>query len=404
MLPREAHEGAWLLKDIGSGQPLLGCYVCADKPTCGGLHLPNGTALLTCLDHCRCDDSSKCDFVCPKRPGAFARRFKEVRGFEFENIPRKPSPALPRLPKLVTILEGQVAQRRPVELDYAAIPLTRALTGRGRMTRAKTAEELRRDHGVFPKKGWVLTGIEDDRYVERSWGLSTLRSTFKAMTEAGAIFATSPNYSLYLDSPRQDNLHAMKRIAWMWYSMNEAGLPTALHINGRTDHDFERWADFIAARPEVTSIAFEFLTGAKLGADAERYIARLAELRANVSRPLLIAVRGAAEYAHRLEKYFDQVMWLDATPYFKAVHRQEPTFGADDVLRYRPREGGRDAPVGSLFKRLVSAAERRFHSSSASLAPSPQRVLDLRPSALPTQVRADDASGQMNLFAGDPGS
>lgn len=328
----------------------------------------------------------------------FARRFNEVRGFGLENVPRKPTPALPKLPSMVTILEGQVAQRRPVELEYAAIPLTRALTGRGRKTRAKTAAELKRDHGVLAKTGWVLTGIEDDRYVERSWGLSNLRTAFKAMTEAGAIFATSPNYSLYLDSPRQDNLHAIKRIAWMWYAMNEAGLPTALHINGRTDFDFERWAEFISARPEVTSIAFEFLTGAKQGADAERYIARLAALRARVARPLLIVVRGAAEYARRLERFFDQVLWLDATPYFRAMHRQEPTFGADEVLRYRPRQGNPDAPVGALFKRLVSAAERRYHSSSLTLTPSHQQVLDLRFPALPAQMGTYNATSQLHLF------
>lgn len=398
MLPREAHNGAWLLKDIGSAQPLLGCHGCADKPSCGGLHLPNGSAILTCMDHCKCGDATKCDMVCPNRPMIFARRFNEVRGFGLENIPRKATPKLPMLPPIVTILEGQVAQRRPVELEFAAIPLTRALTGRGRKTRAKTAAELKRDHGVVARAGWVLTGIEDDRYVERSWGLAGFRETFKAMRDAGAIFATSPNYSLYLDSPRQDNLHAMKRIAWMWYSMNEAGLPTALHINGRTDFDFERWADFIAARPEVTSIAFEFLTGAKLGLDAERYIARLEKLRASVGRPLLIAVRGAAEYAHRLEKTFEQVLWLDATPYFKAMHRQEPVFGADEILRYRPRQGNPEAPVGALFKRLVCAAERRYHSSSMTLTPSPQHVLDLRPSSLPRQMGTDNAADQLRLF------
>lgn len=398
MLPREAHDGAWLLKDLGSGPQLLGCPGCADASSCGGLHLHNGTATLTCMDHCRCDDASKCDFVCPKRPVNFARRVQEVRGFALDNIPRKPTPPPPNLPSMVTILEGQVAMRRPVELDYAAIPLTRALTGRGRTTRARTAEELKRDHGVHVSKGWVLTGIEDDRYVERSWGLANLHTTFKSMKKAGVVFATSPNYSLYLDSPRQDNLHAMKRIAWMWYAMNDAGLPTALHINGRTDYDFERWADFIAARPEVTSIAFEFLTGAKLGVDAERYIARLARLRERVGRPLLIVVRGAAGYARRLESVFEQVVWLDATPYFKATHRQEPEFGADDVLRYRPRQGNPDAPIGALFKKLVCAAERRYHSYTLTAKPPAQRVLDLRHDALPAKMSADDAPDQLHLF------
>lgn len=399
MMPRDAHPGAWLLKDTGSGQPLLGCMGCPDRASCGGLHLPNGTAILTCLDHCKCHDEATCDLVCPKRPAPFAKRIQEVRGFDLENVPRRDTPRLPTLPSTIPIVEGRVAQTRPVELEYAALPLTRAMTGRGNKTRAKTAEELRHDHGVSAKRGWIATGIEDDRYVERSWGLARPKEVFKGMKEAGIVFATSPNYSLYLDSPRQDNLHAMKRIAWMWYSMNEAGLPTALHINGRTDRDFERWASFIAARPEVTSIAFEFLTGAMLIADAERYIARLTNLRASVGRPLLLVLRGSTEYAYRLKEVFDKVIWLDAGPYFKAMHRQEPAFGDDGVLRYRPRRESRDAPTGALFKRLVCAAERRYVASSLALKLSNQRSLDLRPQCSPSDMGADNAANQLDLFS-----
>jgi hypothetical protein len=53
--------------------------------------------------------------------------------------------------------------------------------------------------------------------------------------------ATTPNYSLFVDRPRWDDLHAMKRIAIVHGEFLEAGMPGALHVNGRTDRDFERW-------------------------------------------------------------------------------------------------------------------------------------------------------------------
>lgn len=401
MLPRQAHKDVWVLKDVGSlaQPPLLGCQGCPDFELCGGLHLPNGSAMLTCLDHCNCDADHSCDFVCPHRPSIFAKRIREVQGFGLDNIPRRATLPHPTLPELAAIIEGRVSKGRPVELNFASIPLTRALTGRGQKTRAKTTEELIRTHGVSPKKGWILTGTEDDRYVERTWGLTKPRDIFKSMKAAGVVFATSPNYSIYADSPRHDNLHAMKRIAWMWYMMNEAGIPTALHINGRTDRDFERWASFIAARPEVTSIACEFLTGAKHVGDADRFIARLTSLQNYVGRPLLIVVRGAGEYAHRLRSIFKHVVWLDATAYFKAVHRQVPTRGHDQVLRFRSRKEHRDAPIGSLFKQIVSATERRYHSAGIRIEPSPQGSFDFRPLESPPQMSADDTPGQLHLFA-----
>jgi hypothetical protein len=399
MLPQEAHKDVWLLKDIGSSQALLGCSSCLDSHMCGGLHLVNGRSVLSCMDLCRCDDPAKCDLVCPKAPARYARRLMEIRGFELDGIPHHRPMATPRLPGCIPVLEGRIAQRRPVELDYAAIPLSRAIKGRGDLKRARTRDELARDHGVSPSKGWVVTGIEDDRFVESTWRLPRHREIFRGMRDAGVVFATSPNFSLYADSPRHDNLHAMKRIAWMWHLMNEAGLPTALHVNGRTDFDFERWAGFILKYPEVTSISFEFLTGAKVNEDADRYFERLVELRRRVNRPLTLVLRGSMEIAKRLEAEYDSVIWLDATPYFRAKHRHEAVFRADGTLTYSLRRGDAAAPIGGLFKELAAAAQRRFRSHPSNGKLALQRVLDLRAPSAPPDVRADDTASQIGLFS-----
>ena len=399
MLPQEAHSGVWLLKDIDSPTALLGCGSCLDRQACGGLHLPNGSAMLTCMDLCHCADPSACDMVCPKAPTRFARRVHEVRGFQLDDIPRRNFNARPAPAGCVTLIEGRVSRRRPIELpDYAAIPLSRAITGRGLQQRAKTRDEVVRDHGVLPRKGWIVTGIENDRYVERAWRLPKHREVFKSLREAGVVFATSPNFSLYADAPRHDNLHAMKRIAWMWYTMNEAGLPTALHVNGRTSHDFDRWTQFIIDHPEVTSIAFEFLTGAKLVDDSERYVDRLTTLAQRVERPLTLVLRGSMQIAKRLEAVFDHVIWLDATPYFRAMHRHVAVPNSAGPLRYAPRGGDAAAPIGGLFKSLAMAAQRRYHICRSEISIPAQRSLDLRPLGTPSDMSADDEAAQLLLF------
>jgi len=337
--------------------------------------------------------------VCPKAPTRFARRVHEVRGFQLDDIPRRNFNARPAPAGCVTLIEGRVSRRRPIELpDYAAIPLSRAITGRGLQQRAKTRDELVRDHGVLPRKGWIVTGIEDDRYVERAWRLPKHREVFKSLREAGVVFATSPNFSLYADAPRHDNLHAMKRIAWMWYTMNEAGLPTALHVNGRTSHDFDRWTQFIIDHPEVTSIAFEFLTGAKLVDDSERYVDRLTTLAQRVERPLTLVLRGSMQIAKRLEAVFDHVIWLDATPYFRAMHRHVAVPNSAGPLRYAPRGGDAAAPIGGLFKSLAMAAQRRYHICRSEISIPAQRSLDLRPLGTPSDMSADDEAAQLLLF------
>src|SRR3546814_9774851 len=60
-------------------------------------------------------------------------------------------------------------------------------------------------------------------------------------------------------------LPILKRILMATVEMMQAGLPTALHANARTERDFERWGELIAERPEIQYLAFEFATGAGRG-------------------------------------------------------------------------------------------------------------------------------------------
>jgi hypothetical protein len=96
--------------------------------------------------------------------------------------------------------------------------------------------------------------------------LAQRRDAIRALRSLGVTLVTTPNFSLFIDQPRWDDLHSQKRIMIVHEEFLSEGLPAALHVNARTERDWERWTEYIAARPELTHIAFEFATGAGLGA------------------------------------------------------------------------------------------------------------------------------------------
>lgn len=405
MLSRNAHQQVIYLKDVGGGQSLLGCSNCLDFGMCGGLHLPAG-AVDSCLAHCTCKTPTEiatCDVVCQKRPSEFVKRMQEVRSFDLNNIPKAKKRSLPLLGNYVPLLHGKGVRKHREQMDYLAIPMSRALIGRGSKTRARTAKELIEVTGIRPRLGWILSGTDDDGPIERIWGLDHLPRILQDMSNAGVVFATTPNYSLYADVPRHDNLHAMKRIAWMWYFMQQAGISTALHINGRTDRDFERWAEFVRRQPAVQAVAFEFTTGAEPILDRERYIRRLEAFSSAVGRKLSLVMRGSSAIAAELRPSFHKVTSIDSTAYQRSIHRRQAV--VDDIgrVRWQPVVTTSMNQVAALFKNNDLIQRASVDRDSIRMA-SPQRSLDFsRPSGervevSPGHMDADYESSQIRLF------
>jgi hypothetical protein len=257
--------------------------------------------------------------------------------------------------------------------------------------------------GVRPRIGWILSGTQDDRSVERIWDLgSRLRPILEDMQNAGVVFATTPNFSLYCDVPRHDNLHAMKRIAWIWHHLQQAGIPTALHINGRTNHDFVRWAEFAKQRPSVQSIAFEFGTGALPLADRARYVERLKVFAAMVKRPMSLVLRGSADVVADLRGSFSQVTLLDSTAYQRAVHRREAFVDGNGQVRYNPVATTSSRQVAALFANNNRVMRAAIEFDVESLR-QPQGSLNFwaKPSTAskaPADMDANDESPQLDLF------
>lgn len=342
----------WAIKDLSSGQPMLGCSTCPERHPCGGLHVAAGGAqAIDCMGMCKCEDPSKCDVVCPAAPSRYWRRIIEVHGLDLASIPVARSLPLPKLPEVALLLEGNIGDGKPSRVhSLAAVPLSMTVAGGGRQTRAKTRKELEQTFGISPRDGWIASGVEKDSHVERMWRLPTPRRTWEGLKRAGVIFATTPNFSTYADVPRHDNLHAMMRIAWTWYEMVESGLPTALHVNGRTDHDFVRWGQFAMRQPGLRAVAFEFLTGAEPKEDGRRYVDRLKRLvRESGRRDLRLVLRSGANWVPELREHFEEVMLIDSGPYFKTIKRQRQEVGPSGKPVFRSHKTAGRAGVYALY-------------------------------------------------------
>jgi hypothetical protein len=310
-----------LRHDRALHQVPLGCAGCAERRFCGGLAVEAN--VWSCLSFC-CNDPGKCDRVCRSNPD-FAHRVHEIEGFELV-LPTAPTLSAPMLPLVIPEVFHGSKRRRHFAPALATVSLYSMFDRKEGMPKYLSRAELCDDFKISADTPLLLTGVQRDRPLERWWELGADRRKviIQAALDCGAVLATTPNYSLFVDRPRWDDLHAMKRIALTHAEFLKAGMPAALHVNGRTERDFERWAEFIIAHPEVTHLSFEFATGTGRPTRRGQHAIWLGELAATVGRPLHLIVRGGTGLMPDLCTTFAGVTFLETTAFIKTMKR----FGA----------------------------------------------------------------------------
>lgn len=341
----------------GQNTPSLGCLTCRDKTACGGLSVTAG--FYDCLQFC-CGKPNDCDRVCRNHP-EYADRVREVTTFDLENVPRTEpliAPALPRTVPLVFHASGRVEL---VESAAVALPLYCLFdrwTGKMRfLDRGHLCSKFR----IAPGTTILLTGVNRDPPLERWWGYGegVRRKIIRSLKTLGIGIVTVPNYSLFLNRPRWDDLFAMKRIAIVHQEFLSQGLPAALHVNGRTDRDFERWGDYIASRPEIAHIAYEFTTGTGWGCRRYHHAKWLAGLASRVRRPLHLIIRGGTEVLPALVAAFEEVTVIDSSVFMKTMKRQRAVATGNVRVGWRSESTARGAPLDRLFAENLSVVSDR---------------------------------------------
>jgi hypothetical protein len=268
-----------------------------------------------------------------------------------EGVPRAPRLNAPDLPRVIPVFFHGNRREASVSFPALALPLYRMFDRKTGAPRFTDHAALCARFGIAPGTTIVLTGTDRDPPLERWWRLGEAgrRPIIRALAGAGVSLVTTPNYSLFIDRPRWDDLHAMKRIAIVHQEFLAEGMPAALHVNGRTETDFRRWGDYVASRPEVTHLAYEFTTGTGWAGRREMHAAWLASLAASVGRPLHLVMRGGIEVLPLLAPAFAGITSLDTSIFMKTMMRRRAVPSGNARLAWERSLTPVGAPVDDLL-------------------------------------------------------
>lgn len=345
-VPRNLRRERRLWHDRDRHLPSLGCHGCPEKTLCGGLAIRRHA--FSCLDFC-CGSPDGCDVVCRLHPN-FALRVREVGGFDLNHVPRAAPVNSPILPSVIPMVYGRTSRAEAFGPAAVALPLFQLFHRRSGQTHFDSRAEMLEGFGLSENCQIVLSGIAKDPPIEGWWRLSdTRRNVIRRLRELGIVLVTTPNYSLFIDQPRWDDLHAMKRIALVHEEFVSEGLPAALHVNARTETDVQRWTDYIGQRPEVTHVAYEFTTGTRRAGRQDVHAAWLASLARTVGRPLHLVVRGGLDVLAMLAGAFARVSVIETSIFMKTMHRSRAIISDDGALTWQRTLTPIGAPLDDLL-------------------------------------------------------
>jgi hypothetical protein len=201
----------------------------------------------------------------------------------------------------------------------------------------------------------IVTGIEQDRFVEPWWSLGRDRRAplLRELAKLGIALVTPPNFSLFCDQPRPSDFSAMKRIARVQSEFQAAGIACSLHAHIRNETDSARWASFVAGRPEITSIAYEFTTGAGREPVRRMQVEHLIRLAKVADRPMDLVLRGDTGVVTELVGVYRHLVYIDTNAFMKTVNRQKAVRTGNEGLTWKANKTPKDVPLDALLQHNV---------------------------------------------------
>lgn len=323
-----------LTHDPHANSMLLGCAVCPTKSLCGGLCVSDH--IVDCLGLC-CGNPDHCTRVCANVPRRYVDQLHEIGGFDLGNVPRAPKQRVSFADEIIPLVYHGGSRVLRATGGIFALRFSDLIDFKNRTVRFSSSDELRSAFRIDPMAQIVLTGVNHDRLIEPWWTLGDDRlRLIESIRQLDIAAITTPNFSLVLNHPRTDDLHALKRIAITFSEFQQYGILTALHPNGRTDVDFDRWAAFIAERDEISLLAYEFITGPGTVFRRQFHLESLAKLATAAGRPLDIIVRGDPRVIPYLRQHYSRVIYIETTAFIKTLKRQRAARHTNSGLQWNP--------------------------------------------------------------------
>ena len=335
----------------------LGCGICAELATCGGLHTESKG--FSCLDEC-CNNPSACTAMCPKNIRMYIARDREINGFDLHNVPRSSNVPSTVIPAYAPHLYHGYSREGLLETEVVALSLHSFFNRRDGSPKFSTRAEVAANFGVHENAKIILVGSGKDPIIEAWWRLSEKRAPIIAvLADHGYELVTAPNYSLFTNQLRFDDMHSMKRIAIVQQEFTAAGVPCALHVNARTPRDYQRWGDYLREREEITHVVFEFGTVWRWPLRRQFHLHHLANLQTYVGRPLHLTMIGGMDALPTLAPAYAQLTVVDAVPFLKAINRQRLTEGNDLKLQSHPGHTKPGEPISALLSHNIGVTRTR---------------------------------------------
>lgn len=363
-------KAAALMDDATIYPAALGCMSCPLLEPCGGLHCK--ASPLACDEFC-CGMKDGCTTVCRNHP-EFLEQLAEVGGINLHNLPVVIGPSVALDADVVPLIYHGSKRSDAFSAPAIALRLIDLIDFKTNQCRYASRTDLCSALKINEACQIVLTGVDQDPSIERIWRLGSARaSVFADIARLSIACATTPNFSMILDVPRTDNLHAMKRIGIVFNEMSEAGLAVALHVNGRTERDFEQWARFLEERPSIGAVSYEFITGAGLAARLPNHLHWLNRLIERANRPLVCIVRGNPACLDGLDARFTPV-YIETTSFVKAIKRQHSMRFGNASLRWSTSFSQTSNDVSAELSSNFSEVRQSLLARHPSLASRTQGV------------------------------
>ena len=343
---RSQHKKTW--NDRNMHSRMLGCQSCIDLHTCGGLSVKESA--FDCLDYC-CEKPERCDVVCKVSTNRFVERVREIDGFSLSNVRRAQPLNIAAIPKVVPLLYH--GSRRDVLFsnEMICLPLYHFIFSVANNLASLDRKEVCEIYRINPDSRLMLTGVAEDWELEKWWAESGRRvQTIRSLKHLGIEFVTSPNFSVFADRPRWDDMHSMKRIAIAYEEFSREGIRTALHVNARTERDYDRWAQFVSSRQEISDVAFEFRTGARYSERIDWHVQHLCEIAKSANRLLNITVRAAPiPVLQQLSREFNRVTIIESNSFIKTMKRRRGVLRPNGSVKWVRHPTERDQTLDALL-------------------------------------------------------
>lgn len=331
----------------------IGCPTCPHFEICGGLY--TRAHLFDCMGNC-CNNTATCTTMCPLKARDFVDKTREVNGLSLDSIERAPLLNPPNLPSSIPLIYHGNRRRNIYTGPAIALSLYRLLERETGKVKYSSEQELRSHFCISDDTTIILSGTDQDPPLERWWryGEDRRREAIRSLISLGIRLSTTPNFSMFVDTPRWDDLHAMKRIGIINNEFLQEGLPSALHVNARAGKDQERWTSFVQERPEITHLAYEFATGSGRASRQDTHVLWLTSLANKVDRPLTIIVRGGIDTLEILSSSFSKVVFIDTSPFMKTMNRKRAVLDGNMGLKWEAHTTKKNEALDELFEHNAS--------------------------------------------------